>query len=176
MCAEEATDLFRPPRRCQSPAPNAPPRPPRSALPRLPPPRPQGIAFAGPAICMVALAVLTPTVPGAGPTGLIVGIMSLAFALGAWARAGLYCNHQDLSPKYAAALLGERAPALPGLPSLLRRVWALLSWLAVHIHVLLGLGPLASRRAGQAPGWLLSDRAGQQARPCTARGGRSAPG
>ena len=67
----------------------------------------QGIAFAGPALCMVALAVLTHLQAGAGPTSLIVGIMSLAFALGAWARAGLYCNHQDLSPKYAAALLGE---------------------------------------------------------------------
>lgn len=67
----------------------------------------QGISFAGPALCMIALAFLTPITPGAGPTGLIVAIMSLAFALGAWSRAGLYCNHQDLSPKYAAALLGE---------------------------------------------------------------------
>lgn len=68
----------------------------------------QGISFAGPAACMVALALLTPAAPGAAaPAGLIVAIMSLAFALGAWARAGLYCNHQDLSPKYAAALLGE---------------------------------------------------------------------
>jgi MFS transporter, ACS family, solute carrier family 17 (sodium-dependent inorganic phosphate cotransporter), other len=76
----------------------------------------QGIAFAGPAVCMLALAVLTPATAGTGPTGLIVGIMSLAFALGAWARAGLYCNHQDLSPKYAAALLGlsNTAGALPG--------------------------------------------------------------
>lgn len=76
----------------------------------------QGIAFAGPALCMCALAVLTPSSAGAGPTGLIVGIMSTAFALGAWARAGLYCNHQDLSPKYAAALLGlsNTAGALPG--------------------------------------------------------------
>ena len=62
---------------------------------------------AGPAACMLALAALTPTVPGSGPTLVIVGLMSTAFALGAWARAGLYCNHQDLSPKYAAALLGE---------------------------------------------------------------------
>lgn len=76
----------------------------------------QGIAFAGPALCMCALAVLTPLTPGTGPTGLIVGIMSVAFALGAWARAGLYCNHQDLSPKYAGALLGlsNTAGALPG--------------------------------------------------------------
>lgn len=76
----------------------------------------QGISFAGPAACMVALAFLTPTTPGGGPTGLIVGIMSLAFALGAWARAGLYCNHQDLSPKYAAALLGEHRQRSGGIP------------------------------------------------------------
>jgi len=76
----------------------------------------QGIAFAGPALCMMALAVLTPSVVGDGPILLIVAIMSTAFALGAWARAGLYCNHQDLSPKYAAALLGlsNTAGALPG--------------------------------------------------------------
>lgn len=76
----------------------------------------QGIAFAGPAMCMLALAKLTPATAGQGPTTLIVGIMSLAFALGAWARAGLYCNHQDLSPRYAGALLGlsNTAGALPG--------------------------------------------------------------
>lgn len=76
----------------------------------------QGIAFAGPAVCMAALAWLTPTSVGTGPTGVIVAIMCAAFALGAWARAGLYCNHQDLSPKYAAALLGlsNTAGALPG--------------------------------------------------------------
>lgn len=76
----------------------------------------QGIAFAGPALCMGALAWLTPSSVGAGPTGVIVAIMCVAFALGAWARAGLYCNHQDLSPKYAAALLGlsNTAGALPG--------------------------------------------------------------
>ena len=76
----------------------------------------QGISFAGPALCMLAMSILTPAVPGAGCTPLLVAIMSLAFALGAWARAGLYCNHQDLSPKYAAALLGltNTAGALPG--------------------------------------------------------------
>ncbi len=81
----------------------------------------QGIAFVGPAMCMVACAILTPSaaavqggtaatglglvaatgpVPGV-PVALLVALMSLAFALSAWSRAGLYCNHQDLSPKYA---------------------------------------------------------------------------
>jgi len=65
---------------------------------------------------MVAMSILTPVTPGTGCTTLLVAIMSAAFALGAWARAGLYCNHQDLSPKYAAALLGltNTAGALPG--------------------------------------------------------------
>ena len=84
----------------------------------------QGISFAGPALCMCACAVLTPlAVSGAGAAGAasrattaIVALLSVAFALGAWARAGLYCNHQDLSPKYAGALLGlsNTAGALPG--------------------------------------------------------------
>ena len=61
----------------------------------------QGVAFAGPALCMVACATLTP--PGAshvagslapGVTAAIVALLSVSFALGAWARAGLYCNHQ----------------------------------------------------------------------------------
>lgn len=61
------------------------------------------MAFAGPALCMVACATLTP--PGAshvagslapGVTAAIVALLSVSFALGAWARAGLYCNHQVL--------------------------------------------------------------------------------
>lgn len=50
---------------------------------------------------MVACATLTPA--GAthtagslapGVTAAIVALLSVSFALGAWARAGLYCNHQ----------------------------------------------------------------------------------
>ncbi|KAJ9517243.1 hypothetical protein QJQ45_009152 [Haematococcus lacustris] len=98
----------------------------------------QGIAFVGPAVCMVGCALLTPSasavtagaaassaavaaglqaIPTAGvPVAALVGLMSLAFALSAWSRAGLYCNHQDLSPKYAGTLLGitNTAGALPG--------------------------------------------------------------
>lgn len=69
----------------------------------------QGLSFVGPAICMAVLAVLTPISAAAAATGTvapvmmwsIVGLLSVAFALSAWARAGLYCNHQDMSPKYA---------------------------------------------------------------------------
>ncbi|KAF5840713.1 major facilitator superfamily domain-containing protein [Dunaliella salina] len=82
----------------------------------------QGIAFLGPAACMVGCALLTPyaiqstaaaaatQTAGAGvlsianPTIIVlVLLMSAAFALSAWSRAGLYCNHQDLSPQYAGA-------------------------------------------------------------------------
>lgn len=78
----------------------------------------QNIAFIGPALCMVACALLTPE-PGstaAAPIPVLVLLLSMAFALGAWSRGGLYCNHQDLSPKYAGALLGitNTAGALPG--------------------------------------------------------------
>lgn len=78
---------------------------------------------------MIGCGLLTPTAVatakaniavGLAPTSMtsniIVGLLSLSFALGAWSRGGLYCNHQDLSPKYASALLGitNTAGALPG--------------------------------------------------------------
>ena len=85
----------------------------------------QGISFAGPCLCMLACAYLTPSgarhtasaISGAVPVSLIVALLSVSFALGAWSRAGLYCNHQDLSPKYAGALLGisNTAGAFPGI-------------------------------------------------------------
>lgn len=91
----------------------------------------QGIAFVGPAMCMIACALLTPSAAATAKGALLAGaepilspvrmaclvaLLSVAFALGAWSRAGLYCNHQDLSPKYASALLGisNTAGALPG--------------------------------------------------------------
>jgi ACS family sodium-dependent inorganic phosphate cotransporter len=103
----------------------------------------QGIAFLGPAACMLALAALTPAggassaaaapaflpawllgcAAGSAPSvPLVVALMSIAFGLSAWSRAGLYCNHQDLSPRYASLLLGvsNTAGALPGVLG----VWA----------------------------------------------------
>lgn len=80
----------------------------------------QGASFLGSAICMIACGILTPaTAAGltAGRVTLIVGILSMSFAMATCARAGLYCNHQDLSPRYASALLGisNTAGALPGI-------------------------------------------------------------
>uniref|UniRef100_A0A7R9YQ47 Major facilitator superfamily (MFS) profile domain-containing protein n=1 Tax=Chlamydomonas euryale TaxID=1486919 RepID=A0A7R9YQ47_9CHLO len=78
----------------------------------------QGIAFVGPAACMIVCGMLTPPLGAAAtpPTLVLVALLSLSFAFSAFSRGGLYCNHQDLSPKYAGALLGitNTAGALPG--------------------------------------------------------------
>jgi len=78
----------------------------------------QGTAFLGPAACNVALAMLSPEDPAnlTHPVGMYVALLSVAFGLSAWSRAGLYCNHQDLSPKYVSVLLGlsNTAGAVPG--------------------------------------------------------------
>ena len=75
----------------------------------------QGLAFVGPAGCMVVCGLLSPV--AATHKTLLVAVLSLAFALSTFSRGGLYCNHQDLSPKFAAALLGisNTAGALPGI-------------------------------------------------------------
>jgi hypothetical protein len=83
----------------------------------------QGIAFVGPAVCMVACALLTPLAPGAAggvQTAALVGLLSLGFALGAWSRAGLYCNHQVRGWWGAGA-----AVCCGGPPAWARPAWAL---------------------------------------------------
>jgi ACS family sodium-dependent inorganic phosphate cotransporter len=88
----------------------------------------QGVAFVGPALCMVACGLLTPAA-GAGPasgatTIALVTLLSFAFAFGAWSRGGLYCNHQDLSPRYAGRCLpgsGDVLARRQGLGSLVDR-------------------------------------------------------
>mmetsp|Transcript_20703 Transcript_20703/g.62399 ORF Transcript_20703/g.62399 Transcript_20703/m.62399 type:complete len:551 (+) Transcript_20703:239-1891(+) len=79
----------------------------------------QGIAFAGPLVCMAACALLLPAPGAVTPlaTSLIVGVLSASFAMGSFARGGLYCVHQDINPRYAGALLGitNTAGALPGI-------------------------------------------------------------
>jgi ACS family sodium-dependent inorganic phosphate cotransporter len=75
----------------------------------------QGVAFLGPAACMLLCSFLSPL--AISHKTLLIVTLSLAFALSTFSRGGLYCNHQDLSPKYAAALLGisNTAGALPGI-------------------------------------------------------------
>merc|ERR1712100_261631 len=38
--------------------------------------------------------------------GLVVGLLSITFGFAAFIRTGLFCGHQDLSPKYASIMLG----------------------------------------------------------------------
>ena len=33
-------------------------------------------------------------------------LLTMCFGMGAWVRTGLFCGHQDLSPKYASIMLG----------------------------------------------------------------------
>ena len=75
----------------------------------------QGVAFLGPACCMVACSFLSNVAISYQP--LLLTVLSVAFALSTFSRGGLYCNHQDLSPKFAAALLGisNTFGALPGI-------------------------------------------------------------
>lgn len=73
----------------------------------------QNVAFLGPTICL--LAVCTPQV--ADNNTLLVAAITAALGLSSFSLAGLYCSHQDLSPKYASALLGltNTTGAVPGI-------------------------------------------------------------
>jgi len=37
---------------------------------------------------------------------MVVGLLSVTFGFAAFIRTGLFCGHQDLSPKYASIMLG----------------------------------------------------------------------
>ena len=80
----------------------------------------QGIAFVIPSFIMLLVSTMIPTTAkGASPMLClqIEALLCIAFACWTCSRAGLYCNHQDLSPKYAGILLGitNTAGALPGI-------------------------------------------------------------
>ena len=146
----------------------------------------QGLSFLGPALCMLALAALTPVTPAsvatasaslpivppfllgatsgaAPPTVVVVALMSLAFGLSAWSRAGLYCNHQDLSPRYASILLGvsNTAGALPGVLGVWAAgvvldstgSWALALFLPTAAAQLLGTVVFTLFGSGELQGW-----------------------
>lgn len=74
----------------------------------------QGISFLGPAACLAGCSLLVPSgvkhsagvLSGQG-TAIIVALLSLSFALGAWARGGLYCNHQVPSSNFAHGHFGN---------------------------------------------------------------------
>lgn len=69
----------------------------------------QTVAFMGPALAMMSVTIIDQPVA-------TVGLLTLGISLGAFSYAGLYSNHQDLSPKYASILLGmtNTCGALPG--------------------------------------------------------------
>ncbi|QDZ23602.1 MFS general substrate transporter [Chloropicon primus] len=68
----------------------------------------QGVAFAAPAGCMLACM--------AGDEHLVTWLLPLGIGFQAFSLAGLYCNHQDISPKYASILSGTTHlfASLPG--------------------------------------------------------------
>jgi len=61
----------------------------------------QGIAFFGPASCMIANATIGPSLGAFAQVSLLI----LATVLKSGDRAGLFCNHADLSVRYSGALL-----------------------------------------------------------------------
>lgn len=73
----------------------------------------QNVAFLAPMACLLA-ASCCPAV--ADSTPLTVAAITAALGLSSFSLAGLYCSHQDLSPKYSSAMLSltNTAGALPG--------------------------------------------------------------
>eukprot|EP00897_Mesotaenium_endlicherianum_P002490 jgi/Mesen1/2269/ME000154S01438 len=72
----------------------------------------QSVAFLAPAAAMAAVAVL-----GAkARPWVVVALLTAGMSFSSFALAGLYCTHQDISPKYAGLLLGltNTAGAVPG--------------------------------------------------------------
>eukprot|EP00878_Enallax_costatus_P007855 GHUV01008220.1.p1 GENE.GHUV01008220.1~~GHUV01008220.1.p1 ORF type:complete len:452 (+),score=188.23 GHUV01008220.1:873-2228(+) len=71
----------------------------------------QGVAFLVPSACLVAAA--QPDID----TSITVGLITAALGISSFSLAGLYCTHQDLSPKYSSAMLGltNTSGAVPGI-------------------------------------------------------------
>ncbi|GBF95767.1 anion transporter chloroplastic-like [Raphidocelis subcapitata] len=73
----------------------------------------QSVAFLVPTACLLAAAAGNDALsPGAS-----VALITAALGVSSFSLAGLYCTHQDISPKYASALLGltNTAGAVPGI-------------------------------------------------------------
>ena len=68
----------------------------------------QTVAMLGPAACLVAASIDTN-----GTGEIVVPLITLALGLSSFSLAGLYCTHQDMSPKYA----GEVVAFAPGTAS-----------------------------------------------------------
>ncbi|KAL3151747.1 hypothetical protein ABBQ38_012724 [Trebouxia sp. C0009 RCD-2024] len=70
----------------------------------------QCTAFLGPALCLAGASLTD-------DSHLKVGLITAALGLASFSLAGLYCNHADLSPRYAPVLLGltNTTGAIPGI-------------------------------------------------------------
>lgn len=70
----------------------------------------QSAAFLGPALCLTVAS-------NVDSAAMLIALISLSLGLASFSLAGLYCNHADLSPKYAPLLLGatNTAGAIPGI-------------------------------------------------------------
>lgn len=71
----------------------------------------QCIAFLVPSACLLAAA------QPSDDTNTTVALITAALGISSFSLAGLYCTHQDLSPKYSSAMLGltNTSGAVPGI-------------------------------------------------------------
>lgn len=72
----------------------------------------QCVAFLVPSACLLAAAVQAPE-----SSNMTVALITAALGISSFSLAGLYCTHQDLSPKYSSAMLGltNTSGAIPGI-------------------------------------------------------------
>lgn len=70
----------------------------------------QSLAFLGPSACLLGATL-------SNDAAWTAGFVALSLGLASFSMAGLYCNHQDLSPKYSSFLLGftNTAASIPGI-------------------------------------------------------------
>ena len=70
----------------------------------------QTLCFGVGAVMLTVIGLIVNATPVEAVTnqtiGLVVGLLSITFGFAAFIRTGLFCGHQDLSPKYASIMLG----------------------------------------------------------------------
>merc|ERR1712216_628052 len=70
----------------------------------------QTLCFGGGAVALSTVGFIVSKTPAAAVTNttiaMVMSALAFCFGMGAWVRTGLFCGHQDLSPKYASIMLG----------------------------------------------------------------------
>ena len=70
----------------------------------------QTLCFGVGAVTLTAIGLIVNATPVAAVTNqtiaIVIGLLSVTFGFAAFIRTGLFCGHQDLSPKYASIMLG----------------------------------------------------------------------